>query len=92
MIEISEEGILNPKIKEMLKDNKGQDLRKEMLKIVSELYWSDSDESQILNSFINDFFDQYQPERSKREDFFLKKPNKEELVPLDMDDFLSFVK
>jgi hypothetical protein len=53
----------------------------------------------VLNCFIVNHIkfcpfcgENLQPERSKREDFFLKKPNKEELIPLDMDDFLSFVK
>jgi len=69
MIIISDMGILNPKIIDILKDNKGQELKDEMIKIVNELYFPDDFDSIVLKEFINDFFNQYQPESSKREDY-----------------------
>lgn len=47
---------------DMLTDNKGQDLRKEMIKFLKEKYWPDSLEYGEILEFINDFFVN-QPER-----------------------------
>jgi len=50
----------------MLTDNKGQELRKEMIKFLKENYWPDSLEYGLILEFINDFF--IQPERLNPED------------------------
>ncbi len=59
----------------MLTDNKGQEIRQEMIKFLKEGYWPDSTEYCLILEFINDFFIAElkgefldQPERSKRED------------------------
>lgn len=54
-------------------DNKGQDMKEEMLKFLDEgqipMYQEEKD---LIKEFIETFFSYYQPERSKREDSVLK--------------------
>lgn len=45
-----------------LTDNKGQEIRKEMIKFLKENYWPDSSDYGLILEFINDFFI-IQPER-----------------------------
>jgi hypothetical protein len=62
-------------------------IKNEMLKIVNDLYWHDSDEAALLTNFIEDFFSQYQPERSKREDFFLANTYEGSLKYITLEEF-----
>lgn len=61
-INISELEQESKKYLDMLTDNKGQELRKEMIKFLKENYWPDSLEYGEILEFINDFFVS-QPER-----------------------------
>ncbi len=59
------------------KDNKGQDMKKELIEFLDNhpLFKYELDggsESQVRNA-LDQFFDQYQPERSKREDGNLER-------------------
>lgn len=51
----------------MLTDNKGQELRREMIKFLKEAFWPDCQEYGLILEFINDFFVTYQPERLSEE-------------------------
>jgi len=65
MIKISLNGYLNPEIMRIVKelDEKWDKIRSEMIKEINQLYWQDTDESELLTSFVNGFFNQYAPEK-----------------------------
>ena len=54
-------------------------MKEKMLEYL-ENYWTSGRDNNIVIEFINDFFNQYQPERSKREDVkeFVNRPEKYE--------------
>lgn len=60
---ISDKGVLNPKVLQILKDDNLKYLENEMLKIIDELYWDYKNEHEVLTSFIIEFFAQYEPEK-----------------------------
>ena len=62
MIEILIDGLIHVQVLNTLKGGKERYLRREMLKIVKELYLIDDREAFILTRFINDYFDQYKKE------------------------------
>ena len=47
-------------------------MKEKILDYLHNNHWSSGRDHDIIESFIDDFFDQYQPERSKREDPHLK--------------------
>lgn len=79
LTELKEEG---KKFINMLTDNKGQELRLEMIKFLKEEYWPDSFEYGLILEYINDFFFAFQPERLSEKIF-------EELESLEESDSLN---
>ena len=43
-------------------------MKEEMLKYLEENYWTSGRDDDLIHEFINDFFDQYQPERTSEKD------------------------
>ena len=43
-------------------------MKKKMIEYLQVHHWSNGRDNEIIQSFISEFFDFYQPERSKRED------------------------
>jgi hypothetical protein len=62
------------------KDNKGQDMKEELIKHVMEeadKCYQDDFPIPKIEFWIREFFDQYQPERSKREDPIVNEAKRE---------------
>ncbi len=43
-------------------------MKEEILKFLEINYWTSGRDNDLISNFIEEFFNQYQPERSKRED------------------------